>query len=342
MSATRDTSNTKPPETAVAKRRRSATSALTQLPAMVQNFIWGQDAIAVREAKEIAEKIEDSHPAVHRKLVSILSRQMRSVSLPSVPTELVTVMHARYGFDAVTLPDNVLDQCQGIVAEHRRSDELAAFHLAPRHKVLLCGPPGNGKTMLAEALARELDVPFLAVSHGGLVDSYMGATGKNIDKLFDYARTAPCLVFIDEFDGISIKRSAGSDVGEIRRVTNHLLIAIEKLPPHVTLVCATNAESLLDEAIKRRFDLAIDLPQPTRALKLRCAKRELDPALTPGLDVSHLAETVADLGLENLFFVTERCRQIRRDLVLNQGRGIDALLNAVGFNSNASTPADGD
>lgn len=311
-----------------AKRRRSAASAITLLPKLIETFLWNQRGPALAVAATIAEHIEDSHPAVHRKLESILARQKLQpmTVLPQRPEDLVSSMDARFGFDAVTLPEDVLTKCRSIVAEHHRSDELAAFKLAPRHKVLLSGPPGNGKTMLAEALAFELGVPFLAVSHGGLVESFMGATGKNIDKLFAYARTAPCVIFIDEFDGISIKRSAGHDVGEIRRITNHLLIAIEKLPSYVTLVCATNADNLLDEAIKRRFDFAIEIPTPTRALKLLCAQRELAPALTPGNDVSSLAEQVADLELESLFYVTERCRQIRRDLVLNNGQGIESLL----------------
>ena len=113
----------------------------------------------------------------------------------------------------------------------------------------------------------------------------------------------------------------------MRRVTNHLLIEIEKLPAHVIFVCATNSERLIDTAIKRRFDLVINVPAPTRELRLQCARRELDPSLTPGSDLTHLAERVADLCLENLFHVTERCRQIRRDLVLNGGHGVESLLH---------------
>ena len=210
----------------------------------------------------------------------------------------------------------------------RLRHELAAFGLAPRHKVLFYGPTGNGKTMLAEALAWELGFPFLAVRYGGLLDSYLGSTGKNMDKVFAFARTAPCVLFIDEFDGIAITRGGGQDVGEIRRVTNHLMIEIERLPSSVVLVCATNAEGLLDEAIKRRFDFAIEIPSPTRDLRLQRARDELRPELTPGHDLSAYAERIADLDLANLHFVTERCRELRRDLVLNAGRGIDALTSS--------------
>lgn len=307
-------------------KRLSVASALALVPKAFEAFSWNRRDTASAIAREIAQHLADSHPAVARRLSVMLERELRPTPLPVRPEGLVDIHDPRHGFDAVMLPDDVLKRCRDIVAEHRRCDELAAFHLSPRHKVLLSGPPGDGKTMLAEALAYELDVPFLAVSHGGLVDSYLGATGKNIDKLFAYAGTAPCVVFIDEFDGLAIKRAQAGDVGEIRRVTNHLLIAIEKLPPTAVLICATNAEALIDDAIRRRFDFDIEIPAPTRELKVQCARRELRPELTPGTDVSQLADEVADLGLENLFFVTERCRQIRRDLVLNGGTGIQSLL----------------
>ena len=79
---------------------------------------------------------------------------------------------------------------------------------------------------------------------------------------------------------------------------------------------------------REHWNIANITPKDPVTLGL-CAQRELAPALTPGNDVSNLAEQVADLGLENLFFVTERCRQIRRDLVLNSGQGIEALLEGV-------------
>lgn len=313
--------------TTAARKRRSTASAMALMPKLIESFLWNQRGPALELANQLAEHIEDSHPAAHKRLTRLLSRQpLQPTPIIQRPSDIVSMTDPRHGLDAVTLPAEVVALCKAIAAEHQRSEELAAFNLTPRHRVLLSGPPGNGKTMLAEALAKELGVPFLSVSHGGLVASHLGETGKNLDKLFAYAATAPCLLFIDEFDGISIKRGAGQEVGEIRRVTNHLLIAIEKLPPHVTLVCATNAEQLLDEAILRRFDLAIDIPSPTPALRLACAQRELSPELTPGVDVSHLAQRVAELELENLFYVTERCKQIRRDLVLNQGRGVEALL----------------
>ncbi|WP_136256307.1 AAA family ATPase [Metallibacterium scheffleri] len=311
------------------RRRRAAGANLSLLPRIFESFVWNQRDKALEQGKELAKQIENTHPAVAQRLMTVLARALMPARLPpTLPEGLVEMSTPRHALDAVTLTDQVRCRCRDIITEHARQHDLAAFGLTPRHKVLFYGPTGNGKTMLAEALAWELGLPFLVVRYGGLLDSYLGSTGKNLDKVFAYARTAPCVLFIDEFDGIAIKRGSGEDVGEIRRVTNHLMIEIERLPASVVLVCATNAYGLLDEAIKRRFDFAIAIPSPTRDLRLHRARDELRPELTPGHDLSAYAERIADLNLENLHFVTERCRELRRDLVLNAGGGIDELASA--------------
>lgn len=274
----------------------------------------------------MATELEATHPATHRRITTLLKRMHPRSQTIQLPGDLVTLTRARHGLSTVVLPEGGRATCAQLVAEHARTDELAAFALVPRHRLLLMGPPGNGKTMLAEAMAHELDVPFLSARHGGIIASYMGETGKNIDRLIDYASTAPCVLFIDEFDGVAIDRAKGSDVGEIRRVTNHLLIALEKLCPSTMLICATNADNLLDKAIRRRFDVEVQLPVPTRELRVQCARQELAPELTPGHDMLHLVEQIADLDLSSLYYVSQLCRRIRRDLVLNAGDGIQTIL----------------
>jgi len=122
-----------------------------------------------------------------------------------------------------------------------------------------------------------------------------------------------------------VDRRDGNDVAEIRRVTNQLLIAIDRLPPSCMFIAATNLFVRLDSAVVRRFDFVLEIPTPTEETRLLCATKELDIALTPGKDVSHLARAVANLPLKSLSAVVDRCREIRRDLVLNDGRGIDEL-----------------
>ena len=76
----------------------------------------------------------------------------------------------------------------------------------------------------------------------------------------------------------------------------------------------------------RRFDILIEIPKPTQVLIRRCAEIELDPSLTPGSNVQHLAQTLSQLDIPNLSEVVNLCRRIRRDLVLNDGNGIQNLI----------------
>jgi len=315
------------PITVKAQKRASEASAIKQLPKLIEAFQWHQADRVELVGESIASAVEAYHPDVSKKIRSVFGRTLRPLAMK--PEKLLDFEDARHGFDAVILPVDIQRECMAIVAEHSHCDDLAAYGLTPRHKVLLHGAPGNGKTMLAEALAFELSIPFLRVKYGGLIDSHLGETGKNLQSILDYAKTAPCVLFLDEFDGIGMDRNDNRDVGEMRRITNQLLIAIERLPSSCVLVAATNADSLLDSALKRRFDFVIEVPTPTVELRLQCAQKELASAITPGHDVLHLADRVARMDLPNLSAVVDFCKRIRRDLVLNSGAGVEALVGTA-------------
>ena len=307
------------------RKKAGATEAINLLPKLLDACRWGDGHAAEKLGHEIVAAIEATHVAVAERLKKRLTTSLLPKRI-NMPADLLESREPRHGLADVILPPTVEAECRALIDEHHRGEELARFKLQPRHKVLLYGPPGNGKTLLAEGIARELDVPFFPVKYGGLVESYLGATGKNLQKIFDYATTGPCVVFLDEFDGVAIDRNDSQDVGEIRRVTNQLLILMDRLPASCVLVAATNAETLLDRAVHRRFDFVLEIPAPTPEIQLIVATRELAPALTPGHDVSDHASTVAALNLPNLSALVNRCERIRRDLVLNAGRGLPALL----------------
>ena len=134
--------------------------------------------------------------------------------------------------------------------------------LEPRHRVLLAGPPGNGKTSLAESLATALMVPMFVVRYEGVVASYLGETAQRLRHLFDYVRTRQCLLFFDEFDTLGKERGDMHETGEIKRVVSSLLLQIDNLPSYVVVVTATNHPELLDRAVWRRFQLRLHLPNP--------------------------------------------------------------------------------
>ncbi len=163
------------------------------------------------------------------------------------------------------LPDEVLEICQSLIQEQFRADLLRSHNMEPRNRILLIGPPGNGKTSLAEALAYEMGVSFLVVRYESVVGTFLGETSLRLKNLFEYASTRRCVLFFDEFETLGKERGDIHETGEIKRVVSSLLMQIDNLPSHVTVIGATNHAELLDRAVWRRFQVRMSLPAPTQA-----------------------------------------------------------------------------
>lgn len=204
-----------------------------------------------------------------------------------------------------------------LIEEQTRADLLRAQGLQPRHRVLLSGPPGNGKTSLAEAIAGAIALPLLTVRYDSLVGAYLGETNARLSRLFEYVRTMPCVLLFDEFDAIGKERGDVHETGEIKRVVSFLLMQIDQLPSYVIVVAATNHAELLDRAVWRRFQLRIEMPPPDTAraaLLLRHCFEVLpdDPGLT--------AESMAKhMGPVNYAEILDFYQNVRRRHILGQG-----------------------
>ena len=111
------------------------------------------------------------------------------------------------------LPQAVKDICQGMIDEQLRADVLQSYGLEPRNKALLIGPPGNGKTSLAEAMAEALMVPLLTVRYESIVGAYLGETASKLSKLFEIAKTRKCVLFFDEFETLGKERGDAHETG---------------------------------------------------------------------------------------------------------------------------------
>jgi predicted AAA+ superfamily ATPase len=207
----------------------------------------------------------------------------------------------RRALASLVLPPVVREACAELVEEHQRADLLRAHGLEPRHRVLLSGPPGNGKTTLAEALAFELAVPLLAVRYEAIIGSYLGETAVRLAKLFAQVRAERCVLFFDEFDVVGKERGDVHETGEIKRVVSSLLLQVDQLPAHVVVVAATNHEELLDRAAWRRFQVRMALPVPTREQRIEWLKQfEARTGLSLGFSHGTLAKTLGSISFAEL------------------------------------------
>jgi transitional endoplasmic reticulum ATPase len=203
------------------------------------------------------------------------------------------------------------DQVGGLVEAKRTLVEAVAWPLKyPRlfrqadamtpRGVLLSGPPGCGKTLLARALARQAEVSFITVKGSNVLSRWVGETEQRLSEVFRKARHAsPCLVFLDELDALAPARStAGSAVAE--RLVAALLAELDGIETltGVVVLAATNRPDLVDPALLRagRFDLRLQLQLPDAA-----ARREIFAIHTRGKPLA------ADVSLDELAAATEGC-----------------------------------
>ena len=172
-------------------------------------------------------------------------------------------------FADVAGEDEAKDNLQEIVNYLHDPSKYKAIGASMPKGILLVGPPGTGKTMLAKAVAGEANVPFFSISGSEFVEMFVGMGASKVRNLFDQAKEkAPCIVFIDEIDAIGQKRSGGQYGGndEREQTLNQLLTEMDGFEGNngVIILAATNRPESLDPALTRpgRFDRRVPVELP--------------------------------------------------------------------------------
>ena len=215
--------------------------------------------------------------------------------------------------------------CRQLIEEQQRASLLRSHSLEPRHRVLLVGPPGNGKTSLAEAIAEALAVQFFVVRYDAIIGSFLGETATRLRRVFDYARTTPCVLFFDEFDAVGKERGDVNETGEIKRVVTSLLMQVDALPSYAVVVAASNHSELLDRAVWRRFQFRLELPAPTQTQLGRyfeVFEYRMEQPL--GTSPNSIAKSLGDISYAE---AEEFCNGVRRRHALSLGE--TSLKNIV-------------
>lgn len=196
--------------------------------------------------------------------------------------------------DNVFLNDAVKGLIDELLLEWKNIDVYRYHNLPVRNKILFHGTTGNGKTTIAKHIAKLSGLPFVEVNSDVMIDSHLGSTGSNINKIFNQIKE-PCVLFWDEVDTIGRARGKGNDSAaglENERMVNSILVNIEKLSNDVIFIGATNRKEVLDSAFLRRFDVKFELPSPTEIEKIAFAKQMVEYYKLPE---TFLTETVSTL-----------------------------------------------
>jgi len=255
-------------------------------------------------------------------MVWFLRKQGMGKKIPGLSTLRSTDSVPKVRFGDVGGVDEVVAELAEIVDYLHNPDRYTAMGAKVPHGVLLVGPPGTGKTMLAKAVAGEAGVPFFALSGSDFVETFVGVGASRMREVFSQARKAgKAIIFIDELDAVGRSRSAGPSNGaneESDRTLNALLVEMDGfVDSNVIVLGATNRPEVLDSALLRsgRFDRKITVGAPDRRgreqiLKLLVANKQLGP----DVDLASLAGRTSSMtGADLAFLINEAAMQAARE-----------------------------
>ncbi|WP_229779089.1 ATP-dependent zinc metalloprotease FtsH [Deinococcus knuensis] len=245
----------------------------------------------------------------------------------------------KLNFTDVAGCDEAKQDLQEVVDFLRHPEKYHQLGARIPHGVLLVGPPGSGKTLLAKAVAGEARVPYFSISGSDFVEMFVGVGAARVRDLFEQARkAAPCIVFIDEIDAVGRKRGMNMQGGndEREQTLNQLLVEMDGFSSgqEVIILAATNRPDVLDAALLRpgRFDrqVVVDAPDVRgreQILRIHARKKPLDASVDLGVVARRTAGMVG-ADLENLLneAALQAARSGRTRIV---GRDVDEARDRV-------------
>jgi cell division protease FtsH len=193
----------------------------------------------------------------------------KAMSFGKSKAKLLNENQAKVTFDDVAGVDEAKQELEEIIDFLKDPKKYTKLGGRIPKGVLLIGPPGTGKTILAKAIAGEADVPFFSIAGSDFVEMFVGVGASRVRDLFEQAKKhAPCIIFIDEIDAVGRHRGAGMGGGhdEREQTLNQLLVEMDGFEGNegVIVVAATNRQDVLDPALLRpgRFDRRVTVPNP--------------------------------------------------------------------------------
>lgn len=302
-------------------------NAIELIPKLLRSGIEGDRKTMEATALMIVKKIRKDYPSVAKEISNILSYSStaspyaRSLNLPPVPVD----KESRYALveieDAVSIPEPILNeyvfsQIVDFIKERELLQQFIQAGITPPNSLLLCGQPGVGKTYIAHWLSGQLNLPLVTLDLATSISSYLGRSGQNIRSVFDYAKTQPTVLFLDELDAIAKRRDDSGDLGELKRLVNVLLKELEDFPLTGVIIGATNHPELLDKAIWRRFDRTLEIPMPELSERRKLLFRHLDEyekVINKDI-IEFVASNTVNINSSD---ICKLCEHIKRQLIIS-------------------------
>lgn len=236
--------------------------------------------------------------------------------------KLLSVTYPSVHLSEMVLSPEIKKQLSKVIREYKQRSRLREHGLSPSRKLLLVGPPGCGKTMTSRALAGDLKLPHMAVQFHSLITKFLGETATKLHSIFELMPKTRGVYLFDEFDAIGSERAAVNDVGEIRRVLNSFLQFLEHDDSDSIIVAATNLESMLDEALFRRFDEVVRYEKPTEKEVRELLLNRLARFGFPETDLQVAGEWAAGLSHAD---ICQSCDDTAKDSVLREKQAVDSV-----------------
>lgn len=313
-----------------------------QLKSLVKSHIEGDEERFFTLAMQVAAyEAKRGHGRLAQEIRALIDRAKSATTRPGEAKKPIPIVHPRgelsglftASYPKLRLSDMVLDvrvkaRLARVLREQRARDKLRSFGLEPRRKLLLIGPPGSGKTMTAEVLAGELNLPLFVIRLDSLITKFMGETAAKLRLVFDAMISSRGVYLFDEFDSIGAQRALPNEVGEIRRILNSFLQFIEHEESDSLILAATNHPEVLDQALFRRFDDVIQYGVPDRELVLRTLETKLASLKTAEIEWERVVEAALGRSYAEL---TRACEEAAKEMVLNDRDAISTenLLDAL-------------
>jgi len=253
--------------------------------------------------------------------MELIAKQKVEAEESPTPRKMVQAGHSNVTFADVAGIEGVKEELEEIIDFLRNPAKYRAFDIRLPKGVLLVGPPGVGKTLIAKAVAGEADVPFFYQSAASFVQIYVGMGAKRVSELFSKAKEmSPSIIFIDEIDAVG--KSRGGQNNEEREATlNQLLTEMDGFEESsgVMVIAATNKIEVLDEALLRagRFDRRVHIPLPdfyervsTINLYLKAKNHEIDVERVAKMTIGFNSAALATLINESALYALKRDKKI--------------------------------